>query len=81
MRIQFRRCDNQGNPHDSRSGAPMSPTIDDVYSILVGKTIFGVGGIRESTESVQIAFSDRSSLWFITEGGSPRIVFVDAPSQ
>ncbi len=77
MRIQFRRWDGRGNPHDPKTGTPMSATTDSLYARLHGKTVSGIGGVAPGASSFMISFQDGPDLYFETEGGPVRILIYE----
>jgi hypothetical protein len=77
MKIEFKRWDGQGDPHDPKIGVPMSVTLESILALLRGRVIAGAGGVSTNTESFQIFLSDGPTLWFVTTQGRPRILFQD----
>lgn len=79
MLIQFKKYDGKGDLEDPKTGTPISP--DRVFNLIAGKVVWGTGGMAAGTEQISILFTDRSSLFFVTTGGIPRIIFVDTPKS
>lgn len=75
MRIQFRRHTAAEGPGPDH-GTAWQPSNNDLYSLLVGKTIRGVAGVRPGAESIMILFDEScpvSSITFSGVGAIPRM--------
>jgi hypothetical protein len=79
MQIQIRKWDGQGDFEDPNTGELLITTPQAIYGMVGGRAITGVGGVAVGTEAIQFNLQDGGAIWFVTAGGTPRILIRTPP--